>query len=330
MKRYLLVALLSTLVLLAGCKKDESTNPASDTTYPVTAIIKNPLGQVQGGATLTLKNAPSADPKFTAISDSTGKATIQAPAGSQVLIAKIGSAFLTEMAVNVQANAAGTNAGEIRLTQNTSQARILVVQASAEDLEDVLRVIGFTTFDSTTITALRDSATADSTRLLNYLRQYTLIFTNCHGGSEGGTSYALLSRTYGRYVQGGGKMYGGHYNYYHLQRIWPPSYTVRNSTGNPSTDSLSVIDPTLSLYVGFSLARWNSIDSRKLSGYEKFSDLPTGSKVYGVIYRTSPPVGVIVENYQGSGKYLWTNYHNQDIKDDPVLVKIVQYFLLSL
>jgi hypothetical protein len=52
--------------------------------------------------------------------------------------------------------------------------------------------------------------------------------------------------------------------------------------------------------------------------------------VYGVIYRTSPSVGVIVENYIGTGKYLWTDYHNQDIKDDPKLVKIVQYFLLSM
>ena len=37
-----------------------------------------------------------------------------------------------------------------------------------------------------------------------------------------------------------------------------------------------------------------------------------------------------MENHIGSGKYLWTDYHNQDIKDDVKLVKLVKYFLYSL
>ncbi len=326
-----LAALVAVLATVSGCKKDENpTNP--DVTYPVTATVLNPQGQPQGGALLTLKNPPSSDPKFSTFTDANGVGTIQSPAGPQILVASIGSAFRAEIPVNVQPNPSGTNAGTITLTQNTS-VKVLVVKASAEQLETVLRVIGFTTFDSTTIAAMRDSANADSTRLLNFLSQYRIVFSNCHAGSEGSSSYALLSRVYGRYVQGGGKMYGGHYNYYHLQRIWPPFYTTPDPQGNPSTDTLQIVDQQLSSFVGFSVASWaTSLDNRRLSGYEKFSNLPTGtaSKTYGVIKNTSPPVGVIVENYLGTGKYLWTVYHNQDIRNSNTLVKLVQYFLLTL
>ncbi len=329
----LFAALLFVLAIaVIGCKKDDETTnpPASGATYPVTATILNPAGLPQGGATLTLKNPPSNDPKFTGVSDSTGKATIQAPAGAQILVAKIGSVFLTETPVNVAASPTGTNVGTIRLQQNTTTTRVLVVKASAEQLENVLRRIGFTTFDSTTISAMRDSANADSVRFLNFLKQYTLIFSDCDGSTEGGSSYARMSRTYGRYIQDGGKMYGGHYNYYHLQRIWTSSYS-RFDTQNPSgNDTLLIVDTNLGLYVGFTIIRWNSIDSRGLSGYEKFSDIPTNTKVYGVIKNTSPAVPVICENYVGTGKYLWTDYHNQDIINDPQLIKIVQYFLYSL
>lgn len=319
------------LVVVVGCKKDESPTASADPpSYPVTATVLNPQGQPQGGATLTLKNPPSANPKYTALTNSSGQATIQSPAGSQILVAKIGSAFLTELPVNVAASAGGTNAGTITLTQNTT-VRVLVVKGDAEQLEDVLRVIGFNTFDSTHIDNLIDSAAVDSTRLLTFLRQYTLIFSDCHGGTEGGSTYALLSRVYGRYVSGGGKMYGGHYNYYHLQRIWTSFYDTFDTQGSTSTDSLKIIDASLSGFVGFTVAAWDSSsDSRRLSGYEKFSDLPTGSKVYGVINHTSPEVGVIVENYVGTGKYLWTDYHNQDIRHVTRLVKLVQYFLLTL
>jgi hypothetical protein len=317
-------------LILTSCKKDEGPTGTDVATYPVSATILNPQGQPQGGALLALKNPPSNDPKFSAFTNAAGQATIQSPAGAQTLVASIGSAFLREIQVNVAASPAGTNAGTITLTQNTT-VKILVVKASAEQLEAVLHIIGFHTFDSTTISAMRDSANADSTRFLNYLKQYTLIFSDCHGGSEGSSTYALMSRTYGRYIAGGGKMYGGHYNYYHLQRIWPTFYDNFDNQGSPSTDTLRIVDNSLAGYVGFTLASWDSSgDSRRLSGYEKFSDLPSGTRVYGVIHNTSPLVGVIVENYNGTGKYLWTDYHNQDIKNVAKLVKLVQYFLLTL
>ena len=337
MKRIIVVTIFGFLVAgtsatYLGCKKDEGptgTATPNIPTYPVSAVVLNPQGQPQGGALLTLKNPPYASTIFSTFTDTAGKGTIQSPAGAQTIVAKIGSAFQAEIPVNVAANPQGTNAGTIRLVQNTA-VKILVVRASAEQLEDVLHIIGFSTFDSTYIIAMRDSANADSTRFLNFLKQYTLIYSDCHAGSEGGSSYALLSRVYGRFVQGGGKMYGGHYNYYHLQRIWIPYYTQFDNQGTPSQDTISIVDPSLQGFIGFSLAKWNSTDSRNLSGYEKFSNLSVGSKVYGVIYKTNPPVGVIVENYVGTGKYLWTDYHNQDIKNDPKLVKIVQYFLLNL
>ncbi len=326
----LLAVAFAVSVIAVGCKNDEATSASDGTTYPVSATVLNPQGQPQGGALLTLKTPPSADPKYSAYTNAAGQATIQSPAGSQILVAKIGSAFLTEFSVNVAANTGGTNAGTITLIQNTA-IKVLVVKASAEQLEDVLHVIGFNVFDSTTITAMRDSANVDSTRFLTWLRQYTLVFSDCHGGSEGGSTYALMSRVYGRYVAAGGKMYGGHYNYYHLQRIWPTFYDNFDNQGTPSTDTLQIVDQGLGGFVGFTIASWDSSgDSRRLSGYEKFSDLPTGSKTYAVIYRTSPSVGVIVENYIGTGKYLWTDYHNQDIKNVTSLVKLVQYFLLNL
>ncbi|MEW6510683.1 MAG: hypothetical protein AB1428_06945 [Bacteroidota bacterium] len=325
-------SLLAALVTLDyGCKKDDgTTNPIQTVpTYPVAMTVQSPSGQPQGGALVSLKNPPYADPTFQAYTDTAGKATIMAPEGPQTIVAKMGTIFQTEVNVTVVKSTSPLVVPPVRLVQNTA-LKVLVVKASAEQLEDVLRVIGFTTFDSTTIYALRDSANLDSARTLNSLRQYSLIFSDCDGGSEGSSNYAALSRVYGRYVQGGGKMYGGHYNYYHLQRVWTTYFDAYDYQGNSSTDTLRIIDQNLSSYVGYSIARWNSIDSRNLSGYEKFSDLPATSKVYAVIKNTSPQVGVIVENYVGTGKYLWTDYHNQDIKDDPNLVKLVKYFLYSL
>ncbi len=324
-----LVLFFSVVVLYSGCSSDSSpSGPNSNVpTFAVTATVLNPQGQKQGGALLTLKNPPFQDPKFSAYTDSSGKATIQAPEGNQTLVAKIGSAFVSEISVTVKPIAAGTIADTLKLVQNTA-VKVLVVKASAEQLENVLRVIGYATFDSMQVSSLRDSVRIDSTRALELLKQYTLIFSDCDGGSE--DYYPVLSRVIGRYVQQGGKVYGGHYNFYNLEKVWTPYYTKYDNQGISSNDSISIIDVNLQNFLGFSSAKWNSGDSRALSGYEKFSDLPTNSKTYGVIWGTSPSVGVIVENYLGSGKYLWTDYHNQDIKSDPKLVKIVQYFLLTL
>ena len=334
-----LILLLAAILLVAvsslqfGCKKDDTaeTPGVLVPVYPVSATVLNPQGQPQGGALLMLQNPPAQAGTFSAYTDTAGKATIQSPAGAQVLIAKMGTVFQATINVNVAASSTPTNAGTLQLQQNTSLGKVLVVKADCEQLEAVLRVIGYSTFDSSYIDALRDSANTDSTKLLTYLRQYALIFSDCHCGTEGGSNYAVLSRTYGRYVAGGGKIYGGHYNYYHLQRVWPPYYRSTDAQYAPSRDSIKIVDPTLAGWVGFTVASWDSsTDSRKLSGYEKFTDLPPGSKVYATIFWTNPQIAIIVENYSGGGKYLWTDYHNQDIKDYPQLVKLVKYFLYSL
>ncbi len=321
------------LLLIAGCKKDDSPSGGNVPLYYVTATVTNPAGQPQGGAILKLKGKDDTDPVFATITDSLGKGTIQTPEGAQTLVAKIGSVFLKEINVNVAASTTPTDAGTIQLTQNTT-LKVLVVKASAEQLEDVLRdsVIGFTTFDSITVYALNDSVAADSNRALAMISQYTLIFSDCDGGSE--YAYAPLARVYMKYVEAGGKIYGGHYNFYHLQKIFTPYYSMYDYQGNSSTDSISVTNANLQAALGFTVAKWYSYDSRALSGYEKFTDLPATTTVYAVIYGTSPAVAVIAENHLGTGKYLWTDYHNQDVikayPRDQRLVKIVQYFLYTL
>lgn len=332
----LILGILMLCVLFAymGCKDERTvTGPNSSVpTYSVTITVLNPSGVAQGGVILTLQNPPYTSSIFTTVTDSLGRGTIQVPAGNQTIIATMGTVFQVTINVTVTSTPVVIST-PIKLVQNTTTQKVLVVKAYAEQLENVLRTIGYTKFDSTTIETLRDRANTDSTGLLTYLRQYSLIFSDCDGNYEGGSEFAALSRTYGRYISQGGKMYGGHYNYYHLGRIWSGYYSDNNKDSQYELygDSLQVIDQNLRAALGFSIASWRtSIDSRRLSGYEKWSTYPTNAKVYGVIYRTSPSVGVIVENYIGSGKYLWTDYHNQDIKDDPKLVKIVQYFLLSM
>ena len=93
-------------------------------------------------------------------------------------------------------------------------------------------------------------------------------------------------------------MYGGHYNYYHLQRIWPGKYEVFNNY-YAGKDSLQVTDASLSGFLGFNVVKWNSTDSRYLSGYEKFDDLPTNAKVYGIIH------GVKSSSWCNRGKLCW-------------------------
>lgn len=327
----LLVIAFAVSVVVVGCKKDdESTTPTGGPTYPVTAVVLGPSGNPQGGATLSLLNPPSNDPKFSTLTDSAGRGTIQSPAGPQVLLAKIGTVFQATINVNVAASAAGTNAGTVRLQQNTTLGRTLVIFAGCEQLERVLRdtAIAYYLYDSTTVNQMRTQATADSNALLTYLRQYALIFSDCNCGDE--RSYPLLARIYGRYVQQGGKIYGGHYNYMNLQYIFAPNYQTSTSNSN---DSINIIDVNLSTALGYTV-----IGMSGLGGYQKYTDLPVGgtTTVYAVITGTpgspSSPQGVpvIVENRLGTGKYLWTVYHNQDILGDPRLVRIVRYFLYTM
>lgn len=329
MKKLLLFVGMVFALVPSGCKKDETGAVDPSQTFPVTATVLGPSGNPQGGATLSLQNAPSADPKFSTTTTSDGQGTIQSPAGPQVLLAKIGTVFQATISVNVAASAAGTNAGTVRLQQNTSLGRTLVIFAGCEQLERVLRdtAIAYYLYDSTTVSLMRTQAAADSTALLNYLKQYSLIFSDCNCGDE--TGFPLLARIYGRYVQQGGKIYGGHYNYMNLQYIFAPDYRTLTSAAN---DSLTITNTNLSTAIGYTVIGWPGSTS-----YQKYTDLPTGSTIVYAVFTGTPgtassPQGtpVIVENRLGTGKYLWTIYHNQDILSDTRLVRIVRYFLYAL
>jgi hypothetical protein len=325
-----ILILLAFTIAFASCKKDDSTPAASTVpTYPVSAVVLGPSGAPQGGATLSLQNPPYSSANFTAITDTAGRATIQAPAGAQVLVAAIGTVWRATINVTVQASAAGTNAGSMQLIQNTTLGRTLVIFAGCETLERVLRdtAIAYYSYDSTDVYTMRTRATTDSVALLTYLQQYSLVFSDCNCGDESG--YPLLARIYGRYVQGGGKIYGGHYNYMNLQYIFAPNYQTSTSNAN---DSLTIIDNNLRVALGYSVIRWPGS-----TGYEKYTDLPSGSSTVYAVFTNTPgsttsPQGVpvIIENRLGTGKYLWTIYHNQDILSDARLVRIVRYFLYSL
>lgn len=329
MKRLSYTFLLAVMVLaltatFMSCKKDEGgSTPGDETLYPVSAIVLNPAGQPQGGAILKVKGAADSDPRKAAVTDTAGRATIHAPAGVQTLVARMGTVFQTEFNVNVAASPSGTNAGTVTLQQSTTLGRVLVIYAGCEQLENVLRSdsVRFYTFDTTTVYQMRQQANTDSTALLNFLKTYSLIFSNCDCGSE--DPYALLARIYGRYVDQGGKIYGGHYNWMNLYKIFPGFFLTQSSQSN---DSVNIIDANLRTALGFSVVQWT------IGGYQRFTDMPTGgaSTVYAIITGTSPAVPVIVESRRGQGKYLWTIYHNQDILYYPKLVKIVRYFLYSM
>jgi hypothetical protein len=331
------VVLLSIGLLFVGCKKKDSTtdvvgNPNAGytgPTYPVTVKVLGPSGAAQGGALLSLVNPPSDSSIFKGITDTSGNGTIKSPPGAQQIMARMGSVFQATLNVTVAASAGGTIGGTMTLAQTTTLGKVLVIYADCEELESVLRnsVINFTKFDTTFVDSMRVRVVRDSAAVLTYLKGYALVFSDCNCGDE--YAYPLLARTYGRYVQQGGKIYGGHYNYYNLQFIFPPYYKT-SATGYG--DTLKILNDSLKVAVGRDLVRFTSI-----SYYERFSDIPVGNvTVYGVIKGTtgsaSSPQGVpvIVENRLGLGKYVWTDYHNQDILADPQLIRIVRYFLYAM
>jgi hypothetical protein len=328
------IFMLCLLIGYMGCAKDETTVGPQNTntdpnapTYPVTVTVLGPSGAPQGGVTVTLQNPPRVDSIFTAITNSLGIATIQAPAGSQVIIATIG-VFQSTMTVTVNASSTPTIVTTpIHLVQNTSLGKTLVVFAGCENIEEVLAdtSIRYTSFDTTDVYYMRARADKDSTALLNYLKQYKIVFSDCDCGDE--LYYPKLARIYGQYVQQGGNIYGGHYNYYNLRNIFPGFYTTSPSG---SGDSLKVINTNLSTVLGYNIIDWNT------GWYSPWTNLPANTTVYAVESTTngsaSSPQGIpiIVENHVGTGKYVYTTYHNQDILSNPRLIGIVRYFLYNM
>ena len=136
------IFMLCFLLAYMGCAKDETTinGPTVNTdpnapTYPVTVTVLGPSGAPQGGVTVTLQNPPRVDSIFTAITNSLGMATLQAPAGSQVIIATIG-VFQKSITVTVNASSTGNIiTAPIQLVQNTSLGKTLVIYADYENIE---------------------------------------------------------------------------------------------------------------------------------------------------------------------------------------------------
>jgi hypothetical protein len=331
--RILFFGILMRCVLLAymGCTKDETTTGPTNNTngpyYPVTVTVLGPSGAPQGGVTVTLQNPPSADSIFSAITNSLGIATLQAPTGAQVIIATIG-VFQSTITINVSASTTGNIiSAPIKLVQNTALGKTLVIFAGCENIEEVLAdtSIGYTKFDTTNIDYMRARVEQDSVALLTYLKQYTIVFSDCNCGDEDG--YPKLARLYGRYVQQGGNIYGGHFNYMNLQYIFPGYYTT---PGSGYGDSLKIINTNLSTALGYSVIYWST------GWYSPYTNLPANSIVYavesGTTGSTSSPQGIpiIIENHVGTGKYVYTTYHNQDILSTPRLVGIVRYFLYNM
>lgn len=315
-------AIMLMQILFESCKKGAPVPSNSNELHDVSITVLDPTGQPLGGAKVFVKDFGENAPKTSGYTNAQGIARIKSPAGHQTIVAKIGSVFYAEQTVNVSIQNT-TVPPPIKITQSTTQ-KVLVVLASAEQLEQVLTIIGFMQYDSIQIINLRSMAANDSVATLQYLEQYTLIFSDCNGGDEVG--YPLLARIYGRYLGQGGKIYGGHYNYYNLQTIFPSYYV--NEEFN-SGDSLAIIDAKLISYVGFTSALWPlDVDNRPFNTFQQFRDVPPSSKIYSVMDNTTIPL--IVENYLQNGKYLYTIYHNQNIKNDPQLIKIVKYFLYSL
>lgn len=330
------IVLLSSLALFNGCTKsssDTTSTAATDTsvTYQVSACVKNSAGTVQGGATLALLNPPSSDSKYTTVTDSTGWGTIYSPKGSQTLVAKIGSVFYASLAITVTgSSSAQVVSTPLTLTQNTSLGSVLVVQGGCETLEEVLRKIGFTTFDSITVSNLRSKVQSDSSAALTYLKNYSIVFSDCDCGDE--EYYPGVGRVYGRYISAGGKVYGGHYNYYNLQDIFVGYYLTQASPVQVGYyDTVLVANSGLKTAVR-SVIPWPNQRLSNTYYYKSWTDIPsTGTAtLYATLKNQSSTFPVIVENYSGTGKFVWTEYHNQDIIDDSTAIKIVYYFLYSM
>ncbi|HUI92827.1 MAG TPA: carboxypeptidase-like regulatory domain-containing protein [Chitinivibrionales bacterium] len=293
---------------------------------PMYVMVDDPQGQPFGGVRVWIDGTTD-----TAVTNVTGKAVLDASPGTKNLFARLGI-FGAQEWVTIHPGDTAVTAPALRLAQNSS-VKILVLKAPAESLEVVLKAIGFTTFDTMSVDTLGARADSDTVAAASFLGQYGLVFLDCIApeipADLGGTSlYISMSH----YIEQGGVVYGGHYGYFALEAIFAPYYQNINDGDQQPADTLLVLDTAMAANVGYSQIAWQSTDGsgRMLSGYETFSDLPPNAHVMGAIKGTNPLMAVIIENYLGRGRLLWTNYHNQDIVSFPQLLKIVKYTMYNL
>lgn len=325
----LTISAVYMLTSLNSCKKDEAVE-----TQAISMKVLDPTGHPIGGATVYVKGKSESDPTFSGKSNADGIAYLKAPYGQVTLVAKMGSVFVNEYSLNVTKST--TDAGKVELKQNIL-LKVLVIKASAEQLEDVLDSLGYTDFDTISIAPFRNLCDSDPDSALRFLRQYTLVFSDCNGSEENQFSYSI-GPVFKDYVKFGGKIYGGHYNYMNLRYIFPNTY-MNDRSYMHDEDSITVIDPALSNFVGFSSSRWNSNPTvndpvaRRLNTYQTFDDLPNSlipPITYLVVSHVEPKLPAVVENHYGAGKYVYTIYHNQDIIKDQKLLVLIKFFLFSM
>jgi hypothetical protein len=291
------------------------------TMMPVHAILDDPQGNPFGGVRVWIDSA-----RDTVISDSYGKATLNSPCGSRLLKARLG-VFKAQVHITVSPCDTALSVPALHLVLD-SAVKILVVTTPCETTQTLLPVIGFTNIDSIAADTLTALANRDSAKCFDFLKNYPVVFLNCDGSFEIYT--ANLFSVLGQYISNGGVAYGGHYLFKALQQLFPGYYTQGDAQDLTPNDTLFITDAAMSSNVGYSSIAWQSTDDRGLSGYEKFTDLPPDAKGLAVIKNGAPQVGVIVENRLGLGRFLWTDFHFQDIVTFPEEVKLMKYVLYDV
>jgi hypothetical protein len=288
------------------------------TMMPVHAILDDPQGKPFGGVRVWIDST-----RDTVLSDSYGKATLNSPCGSRLFKARLG-VFIGEIHITVSPCDTALSVPALRLVLDPS-VKVLVATTPAETIQTLLPAIGFTIIDSIAADSLTALANRDSAKCFEFLKNYPMVFLNCDGAD--GIYNANIFSVLGQYISSGGVAYGGHYAFRGLQQLFPGYYQQGDIQDLSPNDTLLITDTALSSYVGYSSIAWQSTDDRGLSGYEKFDDLPPDAKVLAVIKNAHPQVGVIVENRLGLGRFLWTNFHSQDIVSFSEQIKLLKYVL---
>ncbi len=121
-----MLAIFICIFMINGCDESSTKCPVcpgdSAVTYWVTVTVTNPQGQPQGGAVVSLANAPNQAGTFIDTTDNIGHATIQAPAGQQTINVTMGTVMQGTINANVTATTSTTpqSVGTVQLTQNTT------------------------------------------------------------------------------------------------------------------------------------------------------------------------------------------------------------------